>query len=160
MKRLSWLLGLGLLVGGLMGCAAVPMKYPVYVCDNEADPSLDQYPNDKNVCTAVLSQVSATVDVDPPSPMMLLLTECQALQGQVIVTLAPWLGPTFWRASCAEPKPASSLAALRDQRTQTEFDEANLLRYVPVGLLTLIGCIGLVWLVSWGQDWWQQRRHR
>ena len=32
-----------------------PRTVPVYACDNEADPSLDKYPNDANVCTPVVT---------------------------------------------------------------------------------------------------------
>ena len=49
-------------------------------------------------------------------------------------------------------------AARRDQQHQHEFDEANLARYVPLGLLTLVVCMGLVWLISVGQDWWGRRQ--
>lgn len=44
---------------GLVTTASLPTPLYAYLCDNEAFPWLDQYPNDKNVCTPVLGQVRA-----------------------------------------------------------------------------------------------------
>jgi hypothetical protein len=45
----------------------------------------------------------------------------------------------------------------RDIETQNEFDEANLLRFIPTLFLTFIGCLTMLTVVDWIQDKWRKR---
>ena len=63
MRSNKWMLWLLVFMGSCRTPAIHAQRLiPVFVCDNEADPSLDQFPNDKNVCTPVITYLSGTAE--------------------------------------------------------------------------------------------------